>query len=347
MFRKGFIIANTFFVSTVILGGCSVSETIENTEEKIANKIASISIPFEWFRNDPEAVQEVKIQEVEGLQLDKEKVDVEGIVELEKKLTDISEALKDEDNFQEIVDEGKNVFNILSNEHLSIRYGEHGDDLTKVIEDIGSVPYQYVNSLTLRQYGVKLYPGGDKVNYAVVDVNAVNDTEDFHIHTLFFTLDEEGNIIATTKVGNPTDRQNTITPLTKDSLLFEDTHIEFQHNLQKIIQALSNPTIYEQISLNEIDASDTVIKSLTKKIGIESKNTSIIYSLIQHGKGTFDEWGITGYLYDDKDVNAVTFYELTVADEEGYHFYTIHYHRGLKEITNISKGSPFKEVFEQ
>lgn len=338
-----------FFIGSVVaftlfLSGCDMNETIKNTEEKVANKVASITIPFEWFKNDSGKVQEIKIPEVEGLNLEKEKVDVKSIVALQNKLAEMEEKLKDEGNFEEVVSGDKSVFNMIGSQHLSLRYGEDGDDLTKVIQDIGSVPHQFVNSLTLRQYGVKINPDGERTNYAVVDVNAVNDTEKFHVHSLFLSLDDNGKVTSSIKIGKPKDRQHTITPLTKDSFLFEDTHMEFQHNLQKIIHSLSNPTVYEQITMNEIEPTDTSIKSLTKKIGIKSKNTSTVYSLIQHGKGTFSEWGITGYLYDDKDVNAVTFYELMVADEEGYHYYTIHYHRGLKEITNISKGTPFKEV---
>lgn len=346
MYFKRIAVWYLFGFALLFMSGCDVDvdKKVNELEEKMANKIASIIIPFEWFKEDPEDIEEVVIEEVRGINLKEETVNKEHIALLEENLEEISEKLKDEENFKKIVSGNKNIFNILGSQYFSLRYGEDGDDLTSVMQDIGTVPYQFVNTVTLRQYGAKANENGEKETYAVIDVNAVNDTLDFRIYTLMLRFDEHGSVDSSVQLGEPVDKPNTFTPLTKDSLLAKNTHVEFQRNLKKVMQALSNEGIYEQISLGETDGVDTAISALTKKIGIESKNNSTIHTLIQHGKGVFEEWGVTGYLFDDKDVVPITYYELTVSDENGQHHYTVHFHRGLNKITNISKGSPFEEV---
>lgn len=340
---KHLVVGGIFLTSALFMSGCSVEGTVSNTEEHVADKVASISVPFDWFRKDP-GTKKVTIPTVHGLDLSKEKVDVDGLVNVQKNIAEISKLLTNKENFKEIVSGDRTIFNLLGSEYMSMNYNDRGDAFTTAIQEIGKTPHQWINSLTLREYGVRTNAKGKPEHYAVVDVNAVNDTEKFHIQSLRFTLDQNGLIQTSAQIGTPVDKTHTVTPLTKDSLLYDDTHQEFQHDMEKVIRSLSNPTIYAQIKSGEITSTDSVIKSLTKQVGVEYKNASTIVSLVKDGEGSFSEWGITGYLFDDKDVSGKTYYELTIANEDGYHYYTVQYNRGTKEITDISIGSPFKEV---
>lgn len=344
MSYKNLVIGGLLVSTSILLSGCDIEETLAKTQENIEHKVASITIPFEWFREDSEKIEAV-IPNIKGLNLSEEEVYIEEINDFSEKIANISGILAKEDKFEDIAEGKRTIFNVLGSEYLDMKYGEVKDDLSKTIQEIGKVPYQFVKSLTLRQYGVRLDEKGDIQRYAVVDVNAVNDTEDFRIQPLMLKLDESGTIYDSVKMGKNFDQPHTNTPLTKESLLFEDTHQEFKHLIEKTIQTLANTTIYSKIKLNEIKPDDPSITALLKNIGVEEKNKETVFELIQRGKGDFSSWGITGYLFDDKNVNGKTYYELAVADEEGVHYYTVHYHRGLKQITNISKDSPFKEVF--
>lgn len=341
MSRKYALLGSIFLTSTLFMSGCDISQTMTKTRETMENKIASISVPYEWFRNKPEQTNQKVISKVVGIDLAQEEVQLDELSALSKRIEAISTHLQDKEDFQAISKEKKSVFNILGSEYLDLEYDDTQDGLKKTIQEIGKVPHQWIGSLTLRKYGVQLNEKGERQRVAIVDANAVNDTEKFHIQTIRLALNEKGLIQSSTQLGKPVDKPHTGTPLTSESLLYPDTHLEFQRQIKNVIKALSNPTIYSQIQSQSITSTDTSIKALAKEIGVEPQNESTVFKLVKEGKGTFESWGITGYLFDDKNVTGKTLYELTVADQAGLHVYTVTFDRGLKKITNISTGSPF------
>ena len=346
MSRRIILLGSLALSSAFILSGCEPKQTAE----KVENAIASISIPFEWFKKGSEEVAQTEIPEIKGLNLAEEVVDLEEITSFSRQLNKIGEQLAIQNDFLEIVNGERSLFNLLGSDYFDfMTYDETEDGLNETLMDIGKVPHQWVHSLSLRQYGVKLTTDGKPQRYAIVDVNAVNDTEDFRIQTLQMTINEKGRIQSSRKIGEPSNMPYTVTPLsTEDSFLSADTHREFLGELEKVIQNLSNPSIYSQIELDQITtAKDPSIKALTKQLALESQNEGTVFELLKRGKGVFEHWGITGYLFDDKNLNALTYYELSVADEEGIHCFTVHYHRGTKKITHITQGSPFEEVMEE
>lgn len=324
-----------------VLTGCNKEEM----EEKVSNKIASISVPFEWFKGSPEDIEKLEPINVEGLNVAKEPVDLSDMNAFKTKLSEIEEILKDKEKFQLIASGEKSLMNVLGSGHISFYTQDDVDGISETLEDFGSEAHQWISGLTLRKFGVRLDSSGKKSNYAIIDINAINDTEDFRIQTLEILLDDAGAILSSVRVGEPKDNPHTNTPLTENSLLYEDTHEEFNQSFKKVIEVLTNQALFEDLENDKENDIDVIMHSVIKKLGVDEKNTKTVLELLMQSKGELKRWGITGYLFDDKNVTGMTLYELIVSDEEGYHFYTIHYKRGTNQITNIEKGSPFKEVY--
>ena len=339
MKRNRKVAVTVVVAATVFLVGCGLAKT----EEKIAEKVASVTIPFEWFRLEKKQVEEKPIPEITGIDLKNEKVDIEGLRALTKRVNEIGESLSDHEDYLDIASGEKTLYQVLGSGRLSLDYGSGEDGLTETVQDFAETEYQWIDSLTLRQYGVRLDKEGNRTGYAVVDVNGVNDTKDFHIQTLQLQLDDRGLPVSAIRIRKPEDLSHTRTPLSEDSFLESSTHQDFALAWERARLLLADRKLYDRIAAGEVNASHIDIGALTKQLGFGKEYQPTVFSLVKSGRGTFSHWAITGYLYDDTNLNATTLYELTVADESGLHLYTIHYHRGTKTITHITKGSPFKE----
>lgn len=337
--RKMIMILALIFGTSLILSGCSW----EKTKEKMAEKIASVVIPFEWFRLEPEKIEKTEIPKIIGMDLTEEPVDTEGLKAFTELVRQAEKLLTDHEDYLAIASGKKSLFQVLGSSLLSYHYNTDSDGITETIKDFAKTEYQWIGSLTLRQYGYRLNEEGERIGYAVVDINGVNDTDKFHIQTVQLELDGSNLPKEAIRIGEPVDRSHTRTPLRIDSFLEIDTHLQFHREWEKLYPVFQDITLYEKIAKEEINASHEDVKKLVEKMGFPEEVKSTIFSLLKNGKGTFEHWGVTGYLFDDTDLSAMTYYELSVADESGIHRYTIHYHRGKKEITKITKGSPFKE----
>lgn len=341
MSYKKIISGGALLCTAFLLGGCSLSEI----EESVSDKVASVSIPYQWFKDDSKSNEKAVIKEVQGLNLMKEVVDQKGLDKVDSSLSFIEKELSDERNFESLVNDKKSLINILGTEYLDMHYGEKSDALQKAIKLVGETPYQYIGSLHLQQYGVKLDKSGKRQTVSTIGVNAINDTENFFIQTLQLHHNKNGLIVNSVKHSQPYNNKHTVTPLKSDAFLNADTHRNFNQELQSMINAFKNPKLYENISKKSDSEVETSMKSLMKKVGFSSDNQAVVKELIQYSNGTFDHYGITGYLFDDKDVNAKTLYELTISNESGYHHFTICYARETDKIVEIKKGSPFKGEF--
>lgn len=337
---KKVLVSGVFLTTALMLGGCSA----EDMKESAINTIASIDIPFDWFKDDSKKVV-IKIMKVEGMDLAKEEIPTKQMKATQKNLDAMTEVLKDKDTFAAISSGEHSLYRVLGSDYFSLDYDAEHDALLQTMKEIGEVDHQYFDSFTLRQYGARMVKGKLEP-YAMIDVNAVNDTKDFRIQGIQLTFDENGKIKSSIQVDEPANKPHTNTPLTDESLLYEDTHTTFKKQMKDVIQTLSNTSIYEQIQLKEVTENSTEIQSLAKKIGLDSEQTTTVYNLVRDGKGKFVECGITGYLFDDNNVAGKTYYELIVSDEKGYHYYTVEYSRGEQKITNITQDSPFKEEVE-
>jgi len=324
--------------AAMLLSGCG----LDKTHETFADKIAAIKIPYQWFRHEGTPVKEKPIVKVTGMNMNREGVDIKGLRSLSEKVAIMGRALSDHNDYLDIASGKKSIFQVLGSEILSLDYGSGRDGLTETIQDFAKTQYQWIDSITLRQYGVRIDQKGKRTKYAVVDVNGVNDTKKFHIQTLQLRLDETGHPVSAIRIQKPEDLPHTRTPLTKNSFLESSTHQDFALAWERMRASLADPALYNRIASGKIKAGDHDIKALTRRLGLKEENQSALFSLLTHGRGTFNHWAITGYLYDDTNLNATTLYELTVADETGIYLYTIHYQRGTKTITQITKGSPFK-----
>lgn len=341
--KEKYLLVAILSTSILLLGGCDMEET----EEKIAQKVASIVIPFEWFRAEPQEEEKKEIPQVYGLDLNEEPVEIDGLVKTSEVVKMIGKKLSDHDDYLDIAAGEKTIFQVLGNELLNMKYDLELDGLTETVQDFAQTEYQWIDSLTLVQYGVKADQQGNQTRYAIVDVNGVNDTMEFHVQTLKLELGDNGLPVSSVRIGEPFDKPNTRTPLTTNSFLYDSTHREFAFEWNKKIPLLADMELYERIVSGEVDKNHEDIKKLTKILDIDEISQSAVFSLVNHGMGTFVNWGITGYLFEDVDLNSRTLYELTVADETGLHPFTIHYNRGTKTITHITKGSPFKEEYKR
>lgn len=326
-------------LSLSVLGACDVREI----EDRFAKKVASVTIPFEWFRREPQVVEKKEIPPVVGINLHEEPVDTEGLERAAEVMSKIGEKLSDHEDYLGIAEGEQTLFQVVGSELLDMNYDLDADGVSETVYDFAQTEHQWIDSITLIRYGVKVDQEGNRKVYAFVDVNGVNDTMEFHIQPLKVELGEKGLPVSAIRLGEPFDQPNTRTPLSKNSFLHDSTHKEFAFQWKRMHPYFANLELFERIVSGEVDENHKEIKKLTKALGIDELSQPAVFSLVNHGRGTFGSWGITGYLYEDVDLNSRTLYELTVADETGMHPFTIHYNRGTKKITHITKGSPFKE----
>lgn len=320
-----------FFTCIIILlfitTGCDYETKKEEIKEEFGNRLAQVSVPFEWFKLEKESSEEFVIPEISGLTLETLEIPREVQQSLRKNLNILSETLKSETSFYQIAHEQSNI-----RDHITPTIGSSSMDwmeLENIIQELGNVDYQFFHSFSIRGIGQLEFKGvSDYV--AFVDMNAVNDTEDFHIVPLEVRVSYDGKILSIVQRENAFDSAHTVKELSDDSFVFDNTHLLFLEKWEQL-----------QKHLKSIDDSEESVKDKVIEIGLKHgirDNADALVELFEkvHQDHDFD---FTAYLFDDRNLSSETFYELTLSTEDGYYTYTVLYNRGTKEISGIKKGS--------
>src|SRR5699024_3235642 len=105
MSYKKIISGGALLCTAFLLGGCRLSEI----EDSVSDKVASVSIPYQWFKDDSKSNEKAVIKEVQGLNLMKEVVDQKGLDKVDSSLSFIEKELSDERNFESLVNDKKSL----------------------------------------------------------------------------------------------------------------------------------------------------------------------------------------------------------------------------------------------
>jgi|SRR5690625_4053938 len=316
------VIAVLFFVS-----GCDTEAKMEDAKENFSNRLAQVSIPFEWFRLDDVSEGKTVIPKVSGLTLETEEIPKQEMIDLKSNLNVLSDGLEDNFIFLDVAKGQKPI-----TQHITPTIASSSmnwRELESIIERIGEVDHQWFYSFSLRGFGKSHFKGSSDY-IAFVDLNAVNDSEDFHIVPLELKVAGDGKIKSIVQRDNEYDSPHTVKELADDSFVFDNTHLAFLDKWQPIEQELSHIHSEKEEAKQEVE-------KVRKRHAIDVSDETLI-SLFSHLKDNH-ELGFTAYLFDDRNLVPQTHYELTVSTHSGYHTYTIIYDRGKREVTEIKTGT--------
>lgn len=335
MTKKTFGLVATLIATSMLMGGCSqIDDGIEGLDRFAQDKLASMSVPFEWFKLDEQNVADVPVwKNISSL-------DLPDMDETEKALD--KELKRVAELEEELVNPVKVTGFLSRNRPAHVAFngfsveGEEQDVLGRVLREIDEVPHQTVSSLTLT--GVGMDALGQTT--LTVSLNATNDTEDFLLYPLSLTVGEEGLITHIEQIEKASKASSTPTPLSEKSEWVEAVHVEFGHLWTEI---KNFPAKEDWTSVKESDLSAWLLLS-----GIEEpeKSAKAFYEWFSSNEGNLKLAQVTGYVHTDEKASAITNYEVSypVKDSEKAETLTIRYDRGLNKITNIEPGSPLQET---
>lgn len=335
MTKKKVGLVATLIASSLLMGGCTqIDNGVEAVDRYAQDKLASISVPFEWFKLDEQKAPEAPVwKSISPL-------DLPGTDETEKTLG--VEMKRVAELEEELVNPVKMTGFLSRNRPAPVAFNgfaverEEQDVLGKVLREVDAVPYQSVSSLTLTGIG-KTATGETTL---LVSLNAINDTEDFLLFPLKMTVGENGLIAHVEQTEKPSKASSTPTPLSEKSEWVEAVHGEFSHLWTEI---KNFPGKEDWTSVKESDLSAWLLLS-----GIEEpeKSTKALFEWYEANEGNLKLAQVTGYVHTDEQASAITKYEISypVKDSENVSTLTVHYDRGLNKITNIKPGSPFQDT---
>lgn len=333
--KKKFGVIATLVAGSLLMSGCTqIDDGIEAVDVYTQDKLASISVPFEWFKLDeqrePDAPTWKTIKPVELPAVDDTRKSLDEQLERVSKLE------------EELLNPIKMKGFLSRNRPADVAFngfdvkGSSPDVLGEVLREVDEVPYQTVSSLTLT--GIGANQSGQTI--LELSLNAVNDSEDFLLYPLELTLNEEGMVSNIKQVKSATVASSTPTPLSEKSEWIEAVHTEFGHLWTEVTNF---PEKEDWTTVGEQDLGAWLLLS-----GIEEPEESqqSVMDWYTANEGNLKLAEITGFLHTDEGASATTKYEVSypVRDSEEKEEFTIHYDRGLNKIVNIEPGSLFQNT---
>ena len=333
-------------ISTVIgiipvffLSGCvNVDESMDNVESYVSGKLASYSVPFEWFKSDiqEEPSEEEKWSPITPLTLPSGDATEKVRVSAETMLEELMGELNDEEKmmgFLEGEDTSRTSFKSFRTLESSV------DVFGDIIRQVYATPYQRIQSITLTGIGEQQV-GDEEFRAISVTLNSVNDTKKFLQHDVMLLTDEKNNI-RFVKLNQETDRENTLTPLTSESEWSADVHKEFKYKWDEII---SFPPVddWRNVGRDEIAA-------WLSKVGVtDQESVETVFTWYRVNEGDMKKAVITGYLHTDENASAITMYEVKYPQKHGDAplSFSIFYDRGNHKIIGFGKETPFNKKGE-
>ena len=332
MKKKKFGIVATLIASSLLMGGCTqIDQGVEAIDSYAQNKLASMSVPFEWFKLDEQKEPEAPVWQVIS------PLALPGTDETQKSLNEYLAQVESLE--EELVNPVKMTGFLSRNRPAHVAFNgfaieEEKDVLGKVLREVDSVPYQSVSSLTLT--GIGMNASGERT--LLVSLNAINDTEDFLLFPMKLTVGENGLFKNVEQVGKANAVASTPTPLSEKSEWVEAVHGEFGHLWTEV---KSFPGKEDWTSVNEADLNAWLLLT-----GIEDseKSAKALFEWYTANEGNLKLAEVTGFVHTDEKASAITKYEISYPQKDSEHIakMTIHYDRGLNKIVNIEPGSVFQ-----
>lgn len=320
--------------TSIMLSGCTpIDKTIASVDEYAQGKLASISVPFEWFKLDKMKDETPKDvwEDIAPIELPVKDTSNKTRASMEEFLSVLSTELTAVDSMKQFA-EGSNTSRetIPYFSYLSSSSDVFGDAL----KEIYAVPHQFVQSMTLTGVGEQV-SDGERMRVMTATLNSVNDSEKFLTHDFSFWMDEKNNVIKVT-LNQESNRIHTPKPLTKDSEWVEHVHKEFGF-LLKDIRSFPKSEDWTKVTKD-------VFSSWLTQQGIDDKESvEVMYEWYRMNEGDLSRADVTGYLHTDHEALAQTLYEVTYPHKNTGKTtsFTVVYDRGLNKIIGLQKGSPF------
>lgn len=170
--------------------------------------------------------------------------------------------------------------------------------------------------------------------YSIVEIISTNDSNLFNTQQLKFYFDKDFKVTNIDKVSDNIATANTTKPIDKNSLL-EKNNAEFQKSLDNLFSKLKNAELYK--TFKEKDDSDVEfqINTLVENIKIKNKSNEALKDMFLCGKGTLNNYVISGYEVSDINASAISTYIIDFADGQNKKQFKIEYSRVLKEIVKV------------
>lgn len=278
------------------------------------------------------------IKQVKGIVLEKSEINTDTIDSFTKYFSEFKDKFSDDKTY----DESKNKYMQGLKDYLNDDYfvdmasNKKENVFADVIKDIHSQENRHINSITLVGLG-KAVEGNTEVYKATIDVNGADDDIGFHVQRLHVYVGEDKKIVKAEKEGILHDQANTTTPLTGKSIISGNTNKEFQGELNLLVKSMKNKNLYNKIGEGKLNVDSSEWKAFASKLNIKEPDVVALYDMFKQGKGEFSSWGVVEFTNTDIDVNAVTSYTISIADETKVSSYKVDFRRASNKILKVSK----------
>jgi hypothetical protein len=325
--------------TSLLLGGCTpIEQGIEKADKYAQDKLASISVPFEWFKNEEIIAKDLgEWKEPTALPLPDKDVTAEELQKNQEIVETLEKQILSPVKMKGFLGRARDSQS--SFEVFSIEEGQP-DVFGNVLREIHGTPHQKIESVTFTGTG-HVWDEKDK-EVLFVSLNVVNDNENFLVYPLMFTLNEQQQIDSVRQLKNESSLVATPSPLTNKSEWHESVHQEFSFAWKDF---QSYPKTNEWASVNEDDFSSWLT---THSVEEREESVGTVHAWFKESEGDISRAKVTGYIHTDEQATALTLYEVSYPKKNSleHQLMTVSYDRGLNKIKRIEMGSPFDSIEE-
>lgn len=325
--------------TSLLLGGCTpIEHGIEKADKYAQDKLASISVPFEWFKNEEIIAKDLgEWKELTALPLPDKDVTAEELQKNQEIVETLEKQILSPVKMKGFLGRARDSQS--SFEVFSIEKGQP-DVFGNVLREIHGTPHQKIESVTFTGTG-HVWDEKDK-DVLFVSLNVVNDNENYLVYPLMFTLNEQQQIDSVRQLKNESSLVATHSPLTNKSEWHESVHQEFSFAWKDF---QSYPKTNEWASVNEEDFSSWLA---THSVEEREESVGAVHSWFKESEGDISRAKVTGYIHTDEQATALTLYEVSYPKKNSieHQLMTFSYDRGLNKIKRIEMGSPFDSIEE-
>lgn len=292
-------------------------------------------INFKLFILDNKQGEVKKDMYIQGINIQKSNTTEQDLIQISNVINNVFNKLADKDfyysYFYDPYKYYEPVNSYFEEKYINKIISENKSPIKEVIDAIYSNENEYFKEAKIVAIGEDV-----KNKFAEIEIISLGDSELFNIENMRIDFNDNFQIINLKKISNKKQVPYTTKALDKESLLSNTNNI-FLKEFNKFIGPLKNKKLFKEFNLKLNTEVNIKVDAMLSNLQYEDINKDILLKFFILGRGSFNNYKIVKYYFDDKDAMANSRYVIKIVNKNKTNSFEILFNRISNKIIKITE----------
>ncbi|WP_227865785.1 hypothetical protein [Clostridioides sp. ZZV14-6045] len=272
---------------------------------------------------------------IQGINIQNSNTTEQDLIQISNVINNVFNKLADKDFYYSYFYDSykyyEPVHNYFEEKYINKIMSENTSPIKEVIDAIYSNENEYFKEAKVVAIGEDV-----KNKFAEIEIISLGDSELFNVENMRIDFNDNFQIINSKKVSNKKQVPYTTKALDKESLL-SNTNDIFLKEFNKFIGPLKNRKLFEEFSLKLNTDVNIKVEAMLSNLQYEDINKETLLKFFTLSRGSFNNYKIVKYYFDDKDAMANSRYVIKIVNKNKTNSFEILFSRISNKIIKITE----------